>query len=376
MLSDFGGFHQGFKTVESMSPAFALFRRCWGGKNLITLNQESNNHMHFEKKILIFFLILFSVKVADAQSIFPRLGEQRVGTAAMTFLKIGIGARAASMGGAFVPMANDASSLYWNPAGLVQIGSSEGLASHIQWPVGIQYEFVGLVYQLRPTLALGTSAGFLYSGDMEVTDEYHPTGTGQYFSYSDFVGSLSLSIRMTDRFSFGVTGKFAQENLADLEMHTFLFDLGTFYWTGYKSLRFAASMRNFGANVRPAGTFLKRTTSGTQVRQKYTGFSPPTEFSLGAAMEVYQTPTHRVTTSLQMNHPMDNAENAVFGSEYTFRRLFSLRGGYRFNYGNAHWTFGAGAVIPLRKVKLAIDYAYADFGRLNLAQQFSLSFKF
>jgi len=332
--------------------------------------------MNMRKITIFLFLVMLFPSWIFGQSLFPRLGEQRVGTAAMTFLKIGIGARATSMGGAFVSMANDASSLYWNPAGLVQIESNEGLASHIQWPVGIQYEFVGFVYQLTSTLALGTSAGFLYSDDMEVTDEYHPTGTGQYFSYSDFVGSLSLSIRMTDRFSFGTTVKFAQENLADLEMHTFLFDLGTFYWTGYKSLRFAASMRNFGANVRPVGTFLKRASSGAMIRQKYTGFSPPTEFSLGAAMEIFETPVHRVTTAFQMNHPMDNAENAVFGGEYSFQRLFSLRGGYKFNYSNAHWTFGAGAVIPLGKAKLAIDYAYADFGRLNLAQQFSLSFKF
>jgi len=332
--------------------------------------------MNTRKITILFFLFALLPSWIYGQSLFPRLGEQRVGTAAMTFLKIGIGARAASMGGAFVSMANDASSLYWNPAGLVQIQSNEGLASHIQWPVGIQYEFAGFVYRLTPTLALGTSAGFLYSDDMEVTDEYHPAGTGQYFSYSDFMGSLSFSIRMTDRFSFGATAKFAQENLADIEMHTFLFDLGTFYWTGYKSLRFAASMRNFGPNVRPPGTFSKRTASGSTVQRKYTEFSPPTEFSLGAAMEIYQTPAHQVTASLQMNHPMDNAENAVLGGEYVFQKLFSLRGGYKFNYGSAHLTFGAGAIIPLGKVKLAIDYAYADFGRLSLAQQFSLSFKF
>jgi len=64
--------------------------------------------------------------VSYAQLI-PVLGSQRAGTAMGQFLKIGVGGRAASMGEAFVAVANDASALYWNPAGITQL---EKKASH------------------------------------------------------------------------------------------------------------------------------------------------------------------------------------------------------------------------------------------------------
>ena len=324
-----------------------------------------------------FLAVLFLYcQIAGAQSLFPRLGEQRVGTAALTFLKIGVGARAISMAGAFVPVANDASALFWNPAGLVQIGHNEAVLSHIQWPVDIRYEYAGYVHQVTPTLAVGLGSGILYTPDMEVTDEFHPNGTGEYFSYSDFVALLAASVKMTDHFSFGVTMKFAQENLADLTMHGFMLDFGTYYWTGFRTLRLAAAMRNFGPNLRPSGTFLKRTRSGDTVAEHYTAFSPPTSFSLGAAMEVLEGKEHRLTFSLQMNHPIDNAENAVMGGEYTFLQHFKLRSGYRFSYGEGRWTFGAGAELPVAGTYLKLDYSYADFGRLDVSQQFTLFFQF
>ena len=330
---------------------------------------------HWLRNGLLVVLLLVAQSVSG-QSLFPRLGEQRVGTSALTFLKIGLGARAVGMAGAFVPVANDASSLFWNPAGLVQIGHHEAVLTHIQWPVDIRYEYAGYVHQVTPTFALGFGTGILYTPDMEVTDEFHPNGTGEYFSYSDFVAVLAASIKMTDHFSFGVTAKFAQENMADLQMRGVMLDFGTYYWTGFRSLRFAASMRNFGPTMKPAGTFLKRTRSGDLIEQGYTEFPPPTSFSLGAAMEVIEGQEHQLTMSLQMNHPIDNAENAVLGLEYAFHHNFRLRGGHRFDYGENRWTFGAGAVLPVGRAALKLDYAYADFGRLDVSQQFTLIFQF
>jgi len=47
----------------------------------------------------------------------------KLGTAGAQFLKIGIGARGAGMAGAFSAVADGASALYWNPAGIVQLNS-------------------------------------------------------------------------------------------------------------------------------------------------------------------------------------------------------------------------------------------------------------
>ena len=67
------------------------------------------------------------------------LGSQRAGTAMGQFLKIGVGGRAASMGEAFVAVANDASALYWNPAGITQLEKNQVIFSRTNWPVDVRH---------------------------------------------------------------------------------------------------------------------------------------------------------------------------------------------------------------------------------------------
>src|SRR5437762_4483401 len=73
------------------------------------------------------------------------LGSQRAGTSSGSFLKIGVGARAAALGEAFVAVANDPSAIYWNPAGLASMQRQEFQLSHLEWPADIRYEFLAYV---------------------------------------------------------------------------------------------------------------------------------------------------------------------------------------------------------------------------------------
>ena len=63
--------------------------------------------------INIFKIILFSLLM----SVLPfSQTVSKTGTTAAQFLKIGIGARALAMGGAYSAVSDDATALYWNPA--------------------------------------------------------------------------------------------------------------------------------------------------------------------------------------------------------------------------------------------------------------------
>ena len=48
----------------------------------------------------------------------------RYGTTAANFLEIGIGSRPNAMGEAYVAIASDLTSIYWNPAGLANVNLS------------------------------------------------------------------------------------------------------------------------------------------------------------------------------------------------------------------------------------------------------------
>src|ERR1035437_878741 len=124
------------------------------------------------KNILLFVLRLTTFQLETNAQLFPVLGAQRVGISTAEFLKIGVGGRASALGEAFVAVANDASALYWNPAGLVQFKDDQVMFSHNIWVVDINHDFVGAVYHMDETNAFGVSFTSLSMQDMPVTTEF------------------------------------------------------------------------------------------------------------------------------------------------------------------------------------------------------------
>jgi hypothetical protein len=88
-------------------------------------------------------------------------GTNKVGTAAGTFLRIPVGARAVGMGGAFVSLANDPSSLFWNPAALATDSSSGLLADHAPWLPGMTFDYLGVVLPLQELGTVGFAVTIL-----------------------------------------------------------------------------------------------------------------------------------------------------------------------------------------------------------------------
>ena len=320
------------------------------------------------KKLFIILILFVSFFDSKAQ-LFPTLGGQRAGISTAQFLKIGVGSRSAALGDAFVAVDNDASALYWNPAGLVQFNQDQIIFSHNQWVVDINHDFLGAVYHLDATNAVGVAVTSLSTPDMQVTTEFAPFGTGQYFSYRDLAFAVSYSRKMTDKFSFGGTIRYIDETLANLKMRGVMIDLGTYYWTGLGTTRFAVTVSNFGNQLAPDG---KVVLVGKREKSDWQAFSPPTIFRIGFAFEPYQSEDNRITTSVQLNHPNDNSENVSAGAEYSWKNIVFLRGGYKFNVDEQNFSFGFGVNIPIRIAYCAVDYSYSNFTRLGNAQRFSI----
>lgn len=201
-------------------------------------------------KSIIVFLSLSAMMVSTSRAqLIPVLGAQRVGITTADFLKIGVGARANAMGESFAAVANDAYALFYNPAGITQFDKTELAIAHTTWFVGLQHDFIGGVYHIDGQNSIGISIISLQSDDMPVTTEFQPYGTGAYFKYGDLALAGTYARKMTDNFSFGVTVKYIDETLAELSMRGMLIDLGTFYWTGLGTTRFAVSVTNFGGQL-------------------------------------------------------------------------------------------------------------------------------
>ncbi len=321
------------------------------------------------KKILFTILLFTAFHQEIYSQVFPVLGGQRVGISTAVFLKIAVGSRASALGDAFVAIANDASALYWNPAGLVQFKDNQVLFSHNVWVVDISHDFLGAVYHIDESNAIGVAVTSLSMENMPVTTEFQPLGTGEYFGFSDVALGLTFSRKMTEQFSFGGTVRYIEETLDKLKMRGVMIDLGTYYWTGLGSTRFAVAVSNFGNQLAPDG---KVVLVGRRTISQWQAFSPPTEFRIGFAFEPYETDLTKVTASLQLNHPNDNSENLSSGIEYSWNNMFYLRGGYKFNVEEQNFSFGAGVNVPVNLANVTVDYSYSNFVRLGTAHRFSI----
>lgn len=237
-----------------------------------------------------------------------------------------------------------------------------------RWIADFQLSSFAGVWQFGKVHHFGLSALALYAPPVEVTTEYRPDGTGEYYNFGDVLIGLTYALRMTDRFSFGLTSKLVEEQLANLKMSAILMDLGTYYRTGYKDLRFAVALLNFGSPARPDGYYM----TSDSLESQYESFSPPTIFRLGVAHEWLQVTNQELTTSIQLNHPVDNAENISLGFEYGFRDVLYLRGGNTFGDEVRSWSVGLG----VKWLGFSFDYSYADMSELNPSEHLSLGWTF
>ena len=324
-------------------------------------------------KILLIFTILILLSWNNAFSqLIPNLGGQRTGTSSLQFLKIGNGARGTGMGETFTAVADDISSLFYNPAGLSLFKENGLTFSHTAWFVDTRQEFFGGVYHFGSN-ALGVSVTSLRTEDMKVTTEYQPEGTGDYFRFSDIAIGLSFARKMTSQFSFGATVKYVEESLGELKIRTVLGDLATYYMTGLGTTRFAVMISNFGGQVTPSGEVQ---LIGGRVANSFQSFPPPTLFKIGFAFEPILTQTNRITTSAQLNSPNDNKENINIGAEYAYKEFLFIRGGYKFNVDAENFSFGAGLKFPISFARANLDYSIANYKDLGFAHRFSLNIMF
>ncbi|MGQ9853118.1 MAG: PorV/PorQ family protein [Candidatus Oleimicrobiaceae bacterium] len=335
------------------------------------------------RTLRIIFLWGLGVSLLSAQE---GRSVSNVGTTAAPFLEIGIGARAVGMGGAFVGTANDASALHWNPAGLARLSQVELLFVHTDWLCGLDFDFAGAVLPLGRWGSVGASVTALSMSDMPVRTVEMPQGTGENFSAGDLALALSYSISLTDRFSIGFTGKYIYQSIWKESAWGVALDIGTLFITGFHGMRIGAALRNFGTDMRMQGDDLlifhdpdpKKLGNNDRIFAdlKTDPWPLPLTFQVGVAMEAWNSPMHRLTLASDAVHPTDNTESLHVGCEYAFREMFFLRAGYNNLFlrdGEEGLTLGTGVAVRLPGNRaICVDYAYADFGRLENVHRLSI----
>ena len=334
-----------------------------------------------------FFITFILLNLAQGQFV---SNVSKVGITAATFLEIEVGARAIGMGGAFVAVANDATAIFWNPAGIARLPRGEAILIHTNWLVETNFDFSGIVIPAGYMGSFAVSVTSLGTDEMEVRTVLKPEGTGEKFSYGDLSAGLSYAKNLTDRFSIGINAKYISQRIWHMEAKGYALDIGTLFRTQFNGMVIGMTISNFGASLKLEGrdVFVNYDEApqfgGSNDRipaSKLTDKFPlPLLFRVGVAMDILKSGSSRLTIAADAAHPNNNTEYINTGMEYVFNKNLALRFGYKnlFTLDTEEgFTAGFGTKLKLPGgVALKIDYAYQDFGRLQNAQRFSLGLEF
>lgn len=312
----------------------------------------------------------------------------KVGTTAAPFLGIAVGARAVGMGGAFVAVADDATALYWNPAGISSVENFSTNLVHTDWLHDLSYNVVGAVLPISEGQSIGAQVALLSMPDQEITttNQNEQDGTGVYYSAGSMALSGSWGKRFTDRFQLGLTGKYIREWIWHESASTVALDLGSVYRTELNDMRIGVSISNFGGKMTMSGRDLihyydvDETREGNNDRvlsETTTDAWPlPMLLRVGLAMEVIDNDVHRLTVAADALHPNDNNEYMNLGAEYAWHEQFMIRTGYKSLFlpnSEEGLTFGLGVRLHTRSgPTFGFDGAYEDFGRFDAIYKYSL----
>ncbi len=333
-----------------------------------------------------FLIIAYSSLLAQTSD--DRISK--VGTTVAQFLKIGVSARAIAMGEAFTSVANDVSAIYTNPAGLTDVRSHEAMFTHVNWLAGTAYDFGALTVNLGTTGQLGVMVSTFSSGDMAVRTVEQPDGTGELFSTSHTAVGLAYAKDLTDKFAIGFTAKYIYESIWHMSASTFALDIGTLFETPFWGVKLGAVMSNFGPKMKLDGRDVRFAVDPDPLNEgnveiinaqyEMLAYDLPLRFQVGLARDFRFDESNRITIAVDAIQPNDNYESVNTGFEYGWKEMFFIRSGYKALFqadSEEGLTYGFGANIRLAgTVIMKVDYAYADFNRLENAQKFSLSIRF
>ena len=329
--------------------------------------------------------------------------QNNVATTSAAFLEIGPGARSLGMGSAYVSVANDASSLYWNPAGIVNVSRPEVQSFYTPWLVETQYYYNTAVVPLGPYGNLGFSFTAITMDEMVVrtVQDPEPSDYGQKFDAGNISMGIAYAKKLTDRFSFGFQTKFIQESIWQMNAQGFAVDIGTLFITK-RDLRIGMSVSNFGGKLGMEGN---NTLVDIDVDENIYGNNDridgnlgtakwplPLMFRFGISREFTFASNMKCLFAVDAIHPNNNPEYLNIGLEYSAMDMVFLRVGKSHTFYELSFqeddqnvgigpeqglSFGAGVKYQIpRGPMINIDYVFTDFGIFNNIEGYSISFTF
>lgn len=310
------------------------------------------------KKIYIIFLILLLTCIY----LFP--SSSRRGTTSANFLKLGFGARPGAMGEAFTAAADDISSIYYNPAGILNLKQKHNFSfMHIEWLENINYEWLSYILKVSDNQKIGFTFSYLNTGDIP---RYSEESQGQYqdgtYSASDklFIITYSTNVELFNKLiPFGINFKIIRQDIAEANSTGLAVDFGFLNKLNYTPLIYGVSVQNIG-NM-----------------SKFKVDGDPLPWSARTGIK-YSFHKYNLISAFDLIFPSDNDVYANLGFEYkvpiSIPDIF-IRSGITSgadNHARQAYSFGFGIGVN----NFLFDYAYQPFEYFDDTHKISLTYNF
>lgn len=320
------------------------------------------------KRILIILIACLSM-ISEA---YP---QKKLAQTGFQFLCVGADARASAMGDAFTTVEDVSTALFYNPAGMARLSRFVDMAfNQTSWIADINH--YAFSFALNPFKGKYGVFGFTVMavdyGDIQGTMVWK---NSKGYVDTEIIEPKAIAVGigyarpLTDRFAVGgqikqVAQQLGKSVIPDEEArkntaNALAFDFGTIYQTGFKSLSFGMSVRNFSDWVK----FEKE------------GFQLPLTFKIGISMDAFDfmmdaQQDHSLLVVVDAAHPRSYPEYINLGGEYVFKDMFALRLGYVSNQDDYGLTMGFG----LQTFGFNISYSYTPFDVFDDVSRFTIGF--
>ncbi len=267
---------------------------------------------------------------------FPLTGTlQAQGEAGAHSLIIPPGARANGLGQSYVAIADDATGIWWNPAGLAFVNNAVDLMHSQLVPElasDVFYEYFGGAFKVEGLGTIGASLIYLTYGEWEgrgQNNEY----LGKFRSW-EIAPTLSGAVKVWDNIGIGMNLKFIYIDLAPREAtvegqagrgSSVAFDIGGLWRVpDFTVLGYKVSRLDLGvcvSNLGPSVSFVNVDQAASLPRNLRTGF----------AYTPYASDLGRVTVAAEFNRPLvefDRSNTFHAGAEFSYIDLITVRAGY------------------------------------------------
>lgn len=316
----------------------------------------------------------------------------KAGTSAAPWLLIPVGGRDLAMGGSTVASSYGIEAVYYNPAGVAWgKKQSEAIFSHMNYIADIGVDYVGISSTFEGFGTLAITIKSLSLGDIAITTETMPDGTGETFTprYSNF--GITYASAFTDRISVGITTNIVSEQIDRVSATGIGFDFGVQYknFANVGGLDLGVAVKNIGPQMRYDGSGLVRRGQIDDVLRPSSFYKLeaaqselPSVIELGFAYKMSLNEQSQLNlASIFQNQNLSDDEYKL-GAEFVWDNTFFVRGGYNLSqnsYIDSYIfgaTFGAGINQNFDGLDFTFDYAYRDAKFFDANHVFSVKLGF